>query len=1088
MVTETWLHPEAEGPHMPGYVCISYPRPYLRHNAGRPSGGIACYVKAALAPSISIWRTAADGALLWLLIAPSFGLERPLYLCIAYIAPESSTHYKHACACDAFDTLLTDISEIGDQGDVLLAGDFNARTQELPDTLETIHGVPGLDGLMPPGDLPSDLPPRRSLDPGVPSPFGHKLLALCQSCNLYIMNGRVQGDAQGALTCYPPNGSSLVDYVIASTGVFSLQPTLKVHGLQPESDHCPLTLCIQPCVTSRGCTEHAPIAQRQMLKHYPERAVAFREVLASAMHTQMLDIDPGTQLQLNIAHAARVVHGVKKKNCPIKPKPWFDADCMQLRNRLQRMSSRDPRRPQVMSAYKRLLRSKRRQAQHTKHAALPELALSNPAAFWQAYRAKKTTRIDIPLEQLAIAFQNLLGPTIHHTNQHDASNEDDNCINTTHSAERLNANIAIREVQLAFKRLRRRKAAGIDGIKAEHLLDASDLLLQPLADTFSYLLHNGVPAAWCQGVIHPIFKAGPRDDPSNYRGITVTPTLSKLYAMVLEGRLTDWAEQGGLRATGQSGFRRGFRTVDNVFILQTLLKQTRKKGQKLYCCFVDFKKAFDSIPRQQLWEVLKSKGVTGSILHSLKSMYAQDTACVLTQEGLSGTFACTTGVKQGCPASPLLFGLYLDDLETLVMRSTTRDSPTLPTGPTSAPHGAEDGASQVVPPLLFADDLCLTSLSMQGLQEHMDTLQAFCNDRGLVVNLSKTKLVVFQHRYVEAHPGLMYDGRPVEQVQSYKFLGLQMHGTKGLTFALSHLKTAAGRACFALQARCTELEITDIPLRLKLFDALVRPVMSYGCEVWAPLASTAALMDMERVHVSFLRRMLGVPQSSPIQMIYAELGRLPCTAFWWKQALSYMSYLHDCSPNRLVKRAYVADRMQALGWGTAIETKLHPLGQSLAAIDEPFDCAPASSQLQASAQEIVMQPSDNHLMRQYFVYKTEAGLERYLQQIDSFQLRCLLTRFRFGQHWLQCHRGRFQGLSYEERVCNVCVQHVDSEQHALFDCPKYEVARFDFPDLFREANTVAELITRNPPVRVAHFLRECQEWEDFHSAENLLIV
>ena len=70
-------------------------------------------------------------------------------------------------------------------------------------------------------------------------------------------------------------------------------------------------------------------------------------------------------------------------------------------------------------------------------------------------------------------------------------------------------------------------------------------------------------------------------------------------------------------------------------------------------------------------------------------MYAQDTACVQTREVMSGTFACTTGVKQGCSASPLLFSLYLDDLETLVMRSSIREFPTLPTGLTPAPHGVE---------------------------------------------------------------------------------------------------------------------------------------------------------------------------------------------------------------------------------------------------------------------------------------------------------------------------------------------------------------------------------------------------------------
>lgn len=71
------------------------------------------------------------------------------------------------------------------------------------------------------------------------------------------------------------------------------------------------------------------------------------------------------------------------------------------------------------------------------------------------------------------------------------------------------------------------------------------------------------------------------------------------------------------------------------------------------------------------------------------------------------------------------------------------------------------------------------------------TLQAFCNDRGLTVNLSKTELVVFQHQYVLVQPSLTYDGTPVEQVDSYNFLGLQLHGTKGLSFTLSTLRAAA---------------------------------------------------------------------------------------------------------------------------------------------------------------------------------------------------------------------------------------------------------------------------------------------------------
>ena len=62
-----------------------------------------------------------------------------------------------------------------------------------------------------------------------------------------------------------------------------------------------------------------------------------------------------------------------------------------------------------------------------------------------------------------------------------------------------------------------------------------------MAATFTHLLLDGVPECLCKGVIHPIFKAGAKDDPNNYRGITVTPVLSKLFAMILEACLSEWA-------------------------------------------------------------------------------------------------------------------------------------------------------------------------------------------------------------------------------------------------------------------------------------------------------------------------------------------------------------------------------------------------------------------------------------------------------------------------------------------------------------------------------------------------------------------
>ena len=103
--------------------------------------------------------------------------------------------------------------------------------------------------------------------------------------------------------------------------------------------------------------------------------------------------------------------------------------------------------------------------------------------------------------------------------------------------------------------------------------------------------------------------------------------------------------QGQDEDRGQSGFRKNYRTSDNNFVLRSLIekqKQARQKGGsgKLYCCFVDFKKAFDTVPRALLWQVLEDLGVQGRVLDIIKSMYAHDSAAVRTSEGLSEIFRC----------------------------------------------------------------------------------------------------------------------------------------------------------------------------------------------------------------------------------------------------------------------------------------------------------------------------------------------------------------------------------------------------------------------------------------------------------------
>jgi hypothetical protein len=116
--------------------------------------------------------------------------------------------------------------------------------------------------------------------------------------------------------------------------------------------------------------------------------------------------------------------------------------------------------------------------------------------------------------------------------------------------------------------------------------------------------------------------------------------------MILESRISQWAKTNDLRAKGQTGFRKDFRTTDNLFILRTLTEQARFQKKKLYICFVNLKKAFDIVPRDLLWQVLEGLGISGRILECLRSMYCQEQACLHhLEEGLTPTFLCHIGVK-----------------------------------------------------------------------------------------------------------------------------------------------------------------------------------------------------------------------------------------------------------------------------------------------------------------------------------------------------------------------------------------------------------------------------------------------------------
>ena len=423
-----------------------------------------------------------------------------------------------------------------------------------------------------------------------------------------------------------------------------------------------------------------------------------------------------------------------------------------------------------------------------------------------------------------------------------------------------------------------------------------------LARLFTAVFSSGrVPREWLLGAISAIHKKGDTANPNNYRGISVGHVLGKLYALMVNLRLTAWAEANGKRALGQAGFRQGFRTTDNCFVLRALVERARAKGTKLYICAVDLEKAFDSVDRPLLWASLQRAGIGGRMLATLQALYANVPVCVKTAEGMSGTFQSTIGVKQGCPLSPLLFGIFLDDFEQHVQQGVPEAVAALPRL-----------CGRPVPPMLFADDMLLISTSVAGLNAQLLALQTYCDAKKLTVNAAKTQVVIMRPGGGGGGPAaaeqFFYAGLRLEVVKSIKYLGLtfsQLSKALGFACCAEELAKAGRRALFAMRRRAWELGAGAVEHQLQLFDIFVKPVLSYGCEVWGVDVLGQPGSAPERVHRWLCRRLLALPQSACSATALAELGRWPLHVHWVQQLVRFWNRLLELQGSeRLVSWAF----------------------------------------------------------------------------------------------------------------------------------------------------------------------------------------
>ena len=202
------------------------------------------------------------------------------------------------------------------------------------------------------------------------------------------------------------------------------------------------------------------------------------------------------------------------------------------------------------------------------------------------------------------------------------------------------------ELSVASKILKAGKGNGIDTIRNEMIAPLVETYPTLILRAFNDIVVNNEPICqdWLHSLITAIHKKGSKDDPGNYRGISLMSCLGKLFLTIINNRLVKYSLENGLLSVGQLKSVIGNRTSDPHVILHNLIQEyCHKKKTRIFGCFVDFSKAFDKVPRDILLQKIQNKGINGKIFDIIKSLYMEDTASVKIERKFSKPFERNIG-------------------------------------------------------------------------------------------------------------------------------------------------------------------------------------------------------------------------------------------------------------------------------------------------------------------------------------------------------------------------------------------------------------------------------------------------------------
>ena len=595
----------------------------------------------------------------------------------------------------------------------------------------------------------------------------------------------------------------------------------------------------------------------------------------------------------------------------------------------------------------------------------------------------------------------------------------------------LNRPIVEDEVILVLRNLKQGKAAGWDRLVNELFKHGGEGIGKATAKLCEEMFRlERIPRAWARGLIFPLYKDGDARVPENSRGITLLSVVGKIYTTVLNKRVTSWCEKFGVLSEEQAGFRPGRSTVDHILSVAEVLRLRRKQRKQTHCCFLDIKKAYDTVHRDGLWKRLIEVGIRGKMWRVLKNVYDIVESCVLVGKEQTEWFSVEAGVRQGCILSPILFAVFIDGLARALRKVRV--------------ESILDNVKLNF--LLFADDIVLLAKSKQDLQKLLNAAFNYSERWRFAWNCSKSKVMRFGVPKCKKQQIYFLGLQELEVVNSFKYLGVDIQ---------QNLSWSTSKWRFTLKARSRVPMVTkavieglSINAGIKLWETMVRPTLEYAAEAWGG----GNWLQAEQIQNTVGRTLLGLSSKTAMEVARGELGWISMKARRELKLLRYWGKLLKMEDSRLVKQIYRSCKPVTTGLkgsfchsiqNTLVNLNLGHLwlSEQIGELKDWMSLAKAcvkrkDLELWAGALQ------KKAKLRVYRQLKSDLRQEEFLAWALPPKQRVLYARLRSGTHQLRIETGRWRKEPEEERVCKVCITgSVESEAHFLLDCYVYNRLR-----------------------------------------------